>query len=87
MRSDEQNFGPEHPTTAVRYSNLALVLQDLGDYAGAKELLEKAMRSDEQNFGPEHPTTAVRFESGLRSLRLRGLCGGQGVAGKGDALR
>ena len=63
MRSDEQNFGPEHPTTAVSYSNLATVLQDLGDYAGAKELLEKAMRSDEQNFGPEHPTTALSYSN------------------------
>ena len=61
--SDEKNFGPEHPTTAVRYSNLALVLQDLGDYQGAKELLEKAKISDEKNFGAEHPTTAVSYSN------------------------
>ncbi|GJM34781.1 MAG: hypothetical protein DHS20C18_37820 [Saprospiraceae bacterium] len=42
-------------------NNLALVLQDLGDYQGARELLEKAMRSAEQNFGVEHPTTAVSY--------------------------
>ena len=50
-------------------NNLALVLQALGDYAGAKELLEKAMRSDEQNFGPEHPTTAVSYSNLARSFR------------------
>ncbi|MCP4134771.1 MAG: ATP-binding protein, partial [bacterium] len=63
MLSDEQNFGPEHPTTALRYSNLANVLQDLDDYEGAKTLLEKAMLSDEQNFGTEHPNTAVSYSN------------------------
>ena len=32
VASDEKNFGKDHPTTAIRYSNLAAVLQDLGDY-------------------------------------------------------
>ncbi len=63
LRSDEQNFGPDHPTTAVSYSNLAAVLHALGDYAGARDLLEKAVRSDERNFGPDHPTTAVRYSN------------------------
>ena len=45
----------------MSYSNLALVLKALGDYQGARELLEKAMRSAEQNFGAQHPTTAVRY--------------------------
>ncbi|SEM66318.1 Tfp pilus assembly protein PilF [Chitinophaga rupis] len=44
-------------------NNLALVLQELGDYAGAKALLEKAVRSDENNFGPDHPTTAVSYSN------------------------
>jgi len=48
---------------ATLQNNLALRLKDLGDYAGAKGLLEKAMRSDEQNFGPEHPTTAVSYSN------------------------
>ena len=72
MRSDEANFGTNHPTTAVRYSNLALVLQDLGDYAGAKALLEKAMLSDEANFGSNHPTTAVRYSNLATVLQALG---------------
>ncbi|MDX1908253.1 MAG: tetratricopeptide repeat protein [Bacteroidia bacterium] len=44
-------------------NNLALVLQDLGDYAGAKVLLEKAMASAERNFGELHPTTAVSYSN------------------------
>jgi tetratricopeptide (TPR) repeat protein len=61
--SDEQNLGPDNPTTAIRYSNLATVLQDLGDYAGARGLLEKAVRSCEQNLGPDHPNTAVSYSN------------------------
>jgi len=44
-------------------NNLALVLQALGDYSGAKALLEKAIQSAEQNFGLDHPTTAVRYSN------------------------
>ena len=44
-------------------NNLALVLQDLGDYEGAKKLLQKALRSAEKNFGAEHPTTAVSYSN------------------------
>ena len=69
MRSDEKNFGVDHPTTSVSYSNLATVLQDLGDYSGAKELLEKAILSDETNFGIDHPTTAVRYSNLALVLR------------------
>ena len=54
-----QNFGEQHPNTAVRYSNLALVLENLGDYEGAKEYLEKALQSNVQNIGEQHPNTAL----------------------------
>jgi tetratricopeptide (TPR) repeat protein len=42
---------------------LASVLQDLGDYAQAKILLQKAVASDEKNFGEDHPTTASRYNN------------------------
>ncbi|NOQ26975.1 MAG: tetratricopeptide repeat protein [Bacteroidales bacterium] len=44
-------------------NNLAVVLKDLGDYNGAKALLEKAIISTEKNFGKEHPTTVVRYSN------------------------
>jgi tetratricopeptide (TPR) repeat protein len=72
LRSDEANFGENHPTTSVRYSNLATVLQVLGDYAGAKALLEKATRSDETNFGEDHPNTAVRYSNLATVLQALG---------------
>ena len=53
----------DFPEKARLQNNLGLVLQALGDYAGAKGLLEKALESDERNFGPDHPTTAVRYSN------------------------
>jgi tetratricopeptide (TPR) repeat protein len=35
-----------------------MVLQDLGDLAGARVMLERALRSDERAFGPDHPNVA-----------------------------
>ena len=57
---------------AVLQNNLATVLKDLGDYAGAKTLLEKALRSDENNFGADHPTTAVRYSNLATVLQALG---------------
>jgi len=48
---------------SILQNNLALVLQDLGEYERAKELLEKAVNSDEKNFDPDHPSTAIRYSN------------------------
>ena len=44
-------------------NNIALVLKALGDYTGARDLLEKAVVSDEKNFGPDHPNTARSYSN------------------------
>lgn len=44
-------------------NDLALVLQNLGDYQQAKIYLEKALNSSIKNFGEEHPTTAIRYSN------------------------
>lgn len=44
-------------------NNLALVLQDLGDYQGAKNLLEKSINSSEKKFGEEHSNTAICYSN------------------------
>ena len=60
----ESIFGKEQlPQISTLQNNLALVLNDLGEYAEAKDLLEKAMVSDEKNFGEAHPTTAIRYSN------------------------
>jgi tetratricopeptide (TPR) repeat protein len=58
-----KNFGPNHPSTAVRYSNLATVLTNLGEYAKARELLQISIIIDEKNFGQDHPATARRYSN------------------------
>ncbi|MEA5259741.1 tetratricopeptide repeat protein [Arcicella aquatica] len=50
-------------------NRLALVLQELGDYEGAKKLLEKALISDEKNFGQEHPKTASTYSNLATALQ------------------
>ncbi|MDQ2862349.1 MAG: tetratricopeptide repeat protein [Bacteroidota bacterium] len=69
---DEKKFGEGHPSTATLYSNLATVLQDLGDYEGARVLLEKAVASDEKNFGKGHPSTAGSYSNLAMLLRNLG---------------
>lgn len=58
MASDEKHFGPDHPTTAVRYSNLALVLQDLGEYETAESLAKKTLDVFLRVFPEDHPYIA-----------------------------
>ncbi len=61
----------EHKVSRLQ-SNLALVLQDLGDYAGAKALLEKALASAERNYGKDHPTIAIRYSNLALVLKALG---------------
>ena len=44
-------------------NNLALRLQNLGEYEAAKVLLEKAIASNEKNFGEGHPSTAINYSN------------------------
>ncbi|MEQ9424695.1 MAG: tetratricopeptide repeat protein [Cyclobacteriaceae bacterium] len=64
LKSDEKNFGAEHPSVAISQSNLSLVYRNLGDYERARDLLELALKSGEKNFGAEHPSVA-RIRSNL----------------------
>ena len=60
----EQVFAQANtPEIGKLQNNLALVLKDLGDYGGAKGLLEKAVHSDEKNFGPDHSDTATSYSN------------------------
>ena len=52
----EKVLGPEHPDTAASLSNLAKLLREQGDFAGARPLLERALSIREKVLGPEHPT-------------------------------
>ena len=41
------SYGPDHPDVATDLNNLATILQDLGDLAGARPLQERALAIDE----------------------------------------
>ena len=60
LASDEKSFEPGHRSIAVRQSNLALVLQDLGQFEEARDLLRRALASDKKSFGSGgHPSIAI----------------------------
>ncbi|MEJ2419950.1 MAG: tetratricopeptide repeat protein [Exilibacterium sp.] len=57
--SAEQNFGEAHPTTAVGYSNLAVVLKALGDYDGALVFVSKALGNFKKSLPSGHPNIRI----------------------------
>ncbi|MDY6930577.1 MAG: tetratricopeptide repeat protein, partial [Halobacteriota archaeon] len=70
----EENYDPGHPSIAISQSNLALVLQDLGDLEEARDLSYLAYRAYLEKFGPDHPGTITiknNWEYIKRELQLR----------------
>ena len=47
--------------TATLSSNLAIVLQRLGDYSSARKRIETVIAIDEQYLPPDHPALAIRY--------------------------
>jgi tetratricopeptide (TPR) repeat protein len=68
----EKELGPEHPDVAAALNNLALLLLDQGDLAGARLLLERALAIHEKALGPEHPDTATSLNSLASVLQEQG---------------
>jgi hypothetical protein len=67
LASNEQSFEPGHPSIAIRQSNLALVLNGLGQLEEARDLLRKACSASLARYGPDHPPTKI-FKGNLDSL-------------------
>jgi nucleoside phosphorylase/tetratricopeptide (TPR) repeat protein len=59
----EQLTPPDLQRVGTILSNLAVMLNYLGDAAAAKPLLERALSIGEATFGPEHPNVAVRMSN------------------------
>lgn len=57
---------------ALLQNNLAVALQDLGDYPEAKRLLEKAMILNESHFGENHLTTTNSYSNLATVLKALG---------------
>jgi hypothetical protein len=66
----EKVLGPEHIYTALSLSNLAGLLEDQGNLAGALPLYERALAIYEKVLGPGHPETN-RVRAALLRARSR----------------
>ena len=55
--------GPDHPETGTSLNNLAGLLQDQGDYAGAEPLFRRALAIAEKAQGPDHPETGTSLNN------------------------
>jgi len=67
----EAAYGPDHPSVAIRLNNLAAILRDLGDAAGARPLAERALVITEAAYGPNH--LQVTFDLNNLAAILRDL--------------
>ncbi len=65
----EQEFGPDHPTTATFLNNLAGLYQAQGRYAEAEPLYQRSLAIVEKALGPEHPHVATALENYAALLR------------------
>jgi tetratricopeptide (TPR) repeat protein len=60
LESGLHRLGPDHPEVATSRSNLANILDDLGEHTEARTQIEMALESDLRQLGPNHPQVAVR---------------------------
>ncbi len=69
---DEATYGPDDPSVAIRLNNLGALFRDLGDFAGARVHLERALAIDIRAYSPDHPTVAIgRYEPRSAAPRSR----------------
>jgi Raf kinase inhibitor-like YbhB/YbcL family protein len=57
LESNQKSYALGHPSIAISQSNLALVLQDLGELEEARDLAKQAYDTFLDKFGSEHPKT------------------------------
>ncbi|MBV9773518.1 MAG: tetratricopeptide repeat protein [Gemmatimonadetes bacterium] len=57
------------PAVATLYSNLALILKDLGELAEARRRMERVIEIDGEHFSPNHPTLATNYSNLATILR------------------
>ena len=59
VRLGEQEFGPNHPNTALLLNKLAELYRARGRYAEAEPLYHRSLSIVEKALGPEHPDEVV----------------------------
>jgi len=68
----EKVLGVDHPSTATSLNNLALLLNDKGDYEGAEPLFRRALEIREKVLGVDHPETAMSLNNLAALLYAKG---------------
>ena len=68
----QRELGNDHEDLGSTLNNLAVVLQDTGDFAGAQQLFEQALPIAKKALGPEHPDVAATLNNLALVLRDRG---------------
>ncbi len=72
LRLGEEDFGPDHPTTAIFLNALAFLYHHQGNYAEAEPLYRRSLTIREKALGPEHPNVAVSLANYAALLRKSG---------------
>ena len=68
----QETLGPQHPSVATSYNNIASVLRDQGDLKKAKEYHERALAIQLQTLGRQHPSVATSYNNIASVLRDQG---------------
>jgi tetratricopeptide (TPR) repeat protein len=68
----ERVFGEKHPITASSYNNLAANCAELGKFADAERLFQKALEIDSELLGDKHPDTANAYNNLAYIFNLQG---------------
>ncbi len=69
LRLGTEEFGPNHPTTAVFLDILAGIYRVQGKYAEAEPLYQRVLAIAEKALGPDHPHVATSLENYAALLR------------------
>jgi tetratricopeptide (TPR) repeat protein len=62
LEINKRSYGENHVNYANNLGNLSIVLQDLGDYEGAKEGYLKALEINKRIYGENHVNYARNLE-------------------------
>jgi len=65
-------LGSEHPSTIISMSNLAMTLQDQGDFEGARKFQEQVLEKVRRILGEEHLDTITSMGNLASTLRAQG---------------
>ncbi len=61
--NEAEGFGPQDPRLGTSLNNLAVVYEDLGRYAEAEPLYNRALAIREKALGPDHPRVATSLNN------------------------